>query len=127
MEKWKASLVKRCLAAVVLDIAQTVDPDERSRKQQAFESSPAINQLEPANDLYTRLVDNGDGWEWASFMLRTMNHSRWRTMTMWWLGLLIERSDAEVFSRKPRAQGLPNLWRQPRESPTSNGARQRIV
>ncbi len=32
-----------------------------------------------------------------------MDHSRWRTMTMWWLGMLFERSDAEVFSRRPRA------------------------
>jgi hypothetical protein len=95
--------VEQSLAAGLLDVAHTVDPDERSRKLQAFGSSPTNSQLEPANDLYTRLVDNGDGWEWASFMLRTMNHSRWRTMTMWWLGLLIERSDAEVFSRGPRA------------------------
>ncbi len=92
VEKWKASLVEQCLAAVILDIAQTVDADERSRKQQAFESSTVICLLEPANDLYTRLVDSGDGWEWASFMLRTMDHSRWRTMTMWWLGLLIDRA-----------------------------------
>lgn len=82
VEKWQASLVEQCLAAVILHIAQTVDPDERSRKLQAFESSPAISQLEPANDLYTRLVDNGDGWEWAAFMLRTMDHSHWRTMTV---------------------------------------------
>jgi hypothetical protein len=47
--------VKQCLAAVIPDIAQTVDLDERSLKQQAFESSLAINRLEPANDLYTRL------------------------------------------------------------------------
>ncbi len=47
--------------AVILDIAHTVDADERSRKQQAFESSPTISQIEPSNDLYTRLVDNGDG------------------------------------------------------------------
>ncbi len=49
VEKWKASLVEQCLAAVILDIAETVDPDERWGKQRAFESSPAITQLEPAN------------------------------------------------------------------------------
>ena len=36
-----------------------------------MDTSPAMCLLEPVNDLYTRLIDNGDGWEWASFMLRT--------------------------------------------------------
>ena len=104
VEQSKASLVERSLASVLIDIAYAINPAERSRKQQALDTCPAICLLEPVNDLYTRLIDNGDGWEWASFMLRTMDHSRWRTMTVWWLGLLIERSDAEVFSRGPRVE-----------------------
>jgi hypothetical protein len=103
VEKSKASLVEKCLVAVILDIAQTVNPDKRSRKQEAFESSLAICQLKPVNNLYTRLVNNANGWEWACFMLRTMNHSVWRANDHVWLGLLIEQSDAEVFSHRPRA------------------------
>jgi hypothetical protein len=80
-----------------------INPNERSHKQQAVDTSLAICLLEPVNNLYTRLINNSDGWEWACFMLHTMNHAHWRTMTTRWLGLLIERSNTKVFSHGPRA------------------------